>query len=65
MKQLASNNYYAYALDVYECDCGFHIGLDATYLDQVKDIDIPCPNCGLIISTEYIGADDEVVYQEH
>jgi len=39
-----------YTLEVVECDCGFHIGLDATYLDQVDGIDIKCPSCGKIIS---------------
>lgn len=32
-------------LSVYECDCGFHIGLDATFIDQVGDILITCPSC--------------------
>jgi len=41
-----------YVLEVIECDCGFHIGLDATYLDQVGDIDIKCPSCGETISAE-------------
>jgi hypothetical protein len=39
-----------YSLEVVECECGFHIGLDATYLDQVDKIDINCPNCGEMIS---------------
>lgn len=39
-----------YTLEVVECDCGFHIGLDATYLDQVDGIVIKCPSCGKIIS---------------
>ena len=38
-----------YTLEVIECDCGFHIGLDATYLDQVDSIDTMCPSCGEII----------------
>lgn len=32
-------------LEVYECDCGFHIGIDATYLDQVGGVEIKCPSC--------------------
>lgn len=32
-------------LIVYECQCGFHVGLDASYLDQVSDIMFECPNC--------------------
>lgn len=39
-----------YSFEVIECECGFHIGLDATYLDQVADIDIKCPACGETIS---------------
>ncbi len=32
-------------LAVYECPgCGFHLGLDVTYLDQQGDLDVPCPN---------------------
>ena len=34
-----------YSLEVYECKCGFHLGLDATYLEQVGDICIICPSC--------------------
>ena len=35
-----------YSLEVVECDCGFHLGIDATYLDQVGPVDIACPSCG-------------------
>lgn len=38
-------------LEVYECDCGFHIGLDATYTDQVGEISIRCPHCLRLITT--------------
>ena len=34
-----------YELEVFECGCGFHLGLDASYLDQVGDIVIQCPAC--------------------
>ena len=50
MKELKPIETEEYSLEVYECDCGFHIGLDATYLDQVGDIDIICPSCGNKIS---------------
>ena len=33
------------SLEVFECECGFHIGLDATYLDQVGAIKWKCPSC--------------------
>ncbi len=32
-------------LEVYECSCGFHIGIDSTYLEQVNDVTIECPSC--------------------
>ncbi len=41
-------------LEVYECDCGFHIGLDYSYMEQVKEIKIKCPSCGKEINTEDI-----------
>ena len=36
-------------LEVYECSCGFHIGVDYTYLDQVGDLSVSCPVCGVNI----------------
>ena len=46
------------SLEVYECTCGFHLAVDATYLEQVGTIiDIPCPSC----ATPFVidGAEDE------
>ena len=41
------------SLEVWECECGFHIGLDSTYLDQVENaIKIQCPSCYRMITTE-------------
>lgn len=54
MKELGSVETEEYSLCVFECDCGFHIGLDFTYLDQVKDISVRCPACGLWIDTALI-----------
>jgi hypothetical protein len=54
MKRLNSVETEQYSLEVIECDCGFHIGLDASYLDQVSDILMQCPACGEIISTSDI-----------
>ena len=34
-----------FVLEVYECNCGFHIGLDATYMDQVCGLTLICPCC--------------------
>jgi hypothetical protein len=39
-------------LEVYECECGFHIGIDASYLDQVGDVKIVCPSCKKAIQNE-------------
>ncbi len=54
MVRLESIEKEVVSLEVIECNCGFHIGLDATYLDQVDDIEIPCPSCGRIINTEEV-----------
>ena len=54
MKRLKPAFSDGYELDVLECGCGFHIGLDITFLDQVKEIKMPCPSCGEIIDTEKI-----------
>ena len=36
-----------FELEVYECNCGFHIGIDSSYLEQVEDtVQIECPACG-------------------
>lgn len=40
-----------FSLEVYECSCGFHIGLDATYLEQVSAITMSCPACAETIQT--------------
>lgn len=34
-----------FTLEVYECTCGFHLGVDSTYLEQVGDVSIICPSC--------------------
>ena len=36
-------------LQVHECDCGFHIGMDATYLEQVGNIVTQCPSCKTVL----------------
>ena len=40
-----------FTLDVFECKCGFHMGIDSSYLEQVEDVKIACPSCGEIIDT--------------
>jgi len=43
---------YPYSLEVYECKCGFHIGLDTSFIEQVSDIKIKCPSCGEKLDTK-------------
>jgi hypothetical protein len=46
-----------YELEVHEClACGFHTGLDATYLDQVGSLTVRCPGCG---KTFHVNSFDE------
>ena len=48
-----------YTLEVYECECGFHLGIDATYLEQVKDtVEMECPSCGLFLVMGSVGEGD-------
>jgi hypothetical protein len=54
MKRLDSVETEKIQLEVIECDCGFHIGLDATYLIQVGDFIIECPVCGTQIYTKEV-----------
>ena len=37
-----------------ECSCGYHINIDFTYIDQVKDFKSNCPNCENVIDTSLI-----------
>ena len=41
-------------LEVIECVCGYHMGIDATFLEQVKDFTTVCPSCGAGIKTAEI-----------
>jgi hypothetical protein len=46
-------------LFVYECtECAFHLGLDASFLEQVEELEVPCPSCGSIISTIEVTKDE-------
>ena len=54
MRRLNSIENDEVSLEVIECDCGFHIGLDATYLGQISDFKIKCPSCGTVIDTEIV-----------
>ncbi len=47
---LEPSEYDKTELEIIECGCGFHLGLDASYLLQVDGIDIECPSCGQVLS---------------
>ena len=51
MRRLKSIETDEVALEVVECDCGFHLGIDATFLDQVGEVSIVCPSCGIRIDS--------------
>ena len=41
-------------LEIYECDsCGYHIGFDATHLEQVEETaKVSCPGCSNNLEVE-------------
>lgn len=39
---------------IIECNCGFHLGLDESYLDQVGHIKINCPSCKALVDTKIL-----------
>jgi len=41
-------------IEVIECDCGYHMGIDSTFLEQVDHFTTPCPSCGKEINTEIL-----------
>lgn len=45
-------------LEVIECDCGYHMGVDATYIEQAQDFVTCCPACGAEIDTLVVLAED-------
>jgi len=59
MKELESIETEEYALCVFECLCGFHIGFDTTYLEQVGDIKTRCPSCDTTMLVEGWYKEDE------
>jgi len=58
MKRLNSVETEQVQLEMVECDCGFHLGIDSTYLDQVGDCKITCPKCEAIIDTKVVFPED-------
>lgn len=51
MKWIESHEGEKAQLDIFECKCGFHLGLDATYLDQIGNIALLCPSCSEWLDT--------------
>lgn len=51
MKRLKSVENDQVGLEVGECDCGYHFGVDASFLEQVTDFTFECPSCGRRIDT--------------
>ena len=47
------------SLEVVECDCGYHMGIDATYLEQVGDFKTKCPACGAEVDTTVVCPEQE------
>jgi predicted nucleic acid-binding Zn-ribbon protein len=54
MKRLNGAVTEQYELEVVECECGYHMGIDSTYLLQVGDMTVECPSCGRFINTEEV-----------
>ena len=54
MKRLDSIENEQVQLEIIECDCGYHMGIDASYLINVGDFKCHCPSCDALIDTEVI-----------
>lgn len=54
MKHLRSIENEQVQLEVIECTCGYHMGIDATFVEQVKDFTCKCPSCDREINTALI-----------
>ena len=59
MKRLRDDEKEKANLDVIECDCGYHMGVDGTFLDQVGDFKTECPSCKRGIDTALIFPESE------
>lgn len=54
MRRLASIDTNTVSLEIGECDCGYHFGVDAEFLIQVGDFIFTCPSCKIEIDTQNI-----------
>lgn len=59
MKRLESVKNDTVEMEVIECDCGYHLGVDASYLMQVGDFITICPSCKSTINTKKILKEEE------
>lgn len=59
MKRLESVETDIVQLEIGECDCGYHFGVDATFLEQVGDFTFKCPSCDKLIDTAIIFSDED------
>ena len=54
MKHLTSATHPVADLEVIECDCGYHMGIDGTFIESVGDFITECPSCKAVIDTAKI-----------
>jgi hypothetical protein len=52
VKRLKSVNTDEVELEVLECSCGYHMGIDSSFLEGVGDFKTICPSCSREIDTE-------------
>jgi len=38
-------------IEIIECDCGYHLGVDMTFIAQVGHFITDCPSCKTMIDT--------------
>lgn len=41
-------------MEIIECDCGYHLGVDSTFIEQVGHFITECPSCKKKINTEIL-----------
>ena len=59
MKRLPSVETDIVVLEIGECDCGYHFGIDATFMEQVGDFTFHCPSCDKLIDTAIVFPEGE------
>jgi len=41
-------------MDVIECDCGYHMGIDTSFIEAEGHFVIRCPACGTLVDTSIL-----------